>query len=197
MKNIKGKEKSYSDAQIVEKVKSGDEEVIADLYKKYRAEFLKWANQHYGLDEHECADIFQEVVYCFYKNVRQGRLTALSSTLKTYLFGIGKNLVYRRLDKNKRIVSSDAYEIDLSSIKIENYNGFEVNDRNTWVAKYLEQLGDPCYSILKMYYYQGFSMESIANNLDYKNENVVKSQKLRCIKELRTKLLKSFKREEI
>ncbi len=71
-------------------------------------------------------------------------------------------------------------------------NDIIVNEKNQFVTAHLEKLGEPCHSILKLFYYDSFSMESIAVKLDYKNTDVVKSQKLRCIKELRKALVKAF-----
>jgi RNA polymerase sigma-70 factor (ECF subfamily) len=58
------------------------------------------------------------------------------------------------------------------------------NEQVRVVADLVEALGEPCKSILRYYYYKRFSMEAIAETMQYKNADTVKSQKVRCIKEL-------------
>jgi hypothetical protein len=49
----------------------------------------------------------------------------------------------------------------------------------------LSELGEPCKSLLKQFYYHGGTMVYIANKFGYKNEDAVKSQKYKCLTRLR------------
>ena len=51
------------------------------------------------------------------------------------------------------------------------------NDRQQLTHQILEEIGDPCKSILLMYYFRNFSMESIASRMGYKNEGIAKKKK--------------------
>lgn len=48
----------------------------------------------------------------------------------------------------------------------------------------LEMLGDPCRSLLHLYYYQNLNMEDITTLLGYKNTDTTKNQKYKCLKRL-------------
>jgi RNA polymerase sigma-70 factor (ECF subfamily) len=53
------------------------------------------------------------------------------------------------------------------------------------VEKAMDNLGDGCKEIITMFYYQKCSIMDIVERLDYKNENVVKAHKSRCMKRLK------------
>ncbi|MDN5215411.1 sigma-70 family RNA polymerase sigma factor [Fulvivirgaceae bacterium BMA12] len=164
---------------------------MVGLYTRYRHQFLAWALRKYNLSEEDGYDIFQDAVIAFYENVKGGKIHQLNYTIKTYLFAIAKNLLLNKLKYNQRFKDHpDEFDHLINETHFE--NDIIVNEKNQFVTAHLEKLGEPCHSILKLFYYDSFSMESIATKLDYKNKDVVKSQKLRCIKELRKALVKAF-----
>ena len=48
----------------------------------------------------------------------------------------------------------------------------------------LEFLGDPCKSLLQLYYYNDLSMENITSIMGYKNADTTKNQKYKCLRRL-------------
>lgn len=187
---MKSKEKD-----LFERLSSGDESALVDIYDGYRAEFIQWSITSYNVDEELAADLFQDSVVAFYYNIRQGKLTVLSSSLKTYLFAIGKNLALKRMKKDSKLVVNDEL-MELNSGLVST-DIFEGSERKRAIAALLYQMGDPCKSILTLYYFDKFSMEAIAERLDYKNEHVAKSQKLRCFNKLKKLVLERFNQDEI
>ncbi|WP_185154017.1 RNA polymerase sigma factor [Fulvivirga sp. M361] len=186
-------EKSGSD--FFERLKKGDESALISIYETYRGEFFQWCMSGFSADEDEAADIFQESVVALYYNVRNGRLTELSSTLKTYLFAIGKNIALKKLKKDaKMIVNDELLEIN-SGLVTEDL--FEKTEQQKVIAELLNEMGDPCKSILTLFYFDRFAMDAIASRLGYKNEHVVKSQKLRCFKHLKKLVLERYNQDEI
>ena len=61
----------------------------------------------------------------------------------------------------------------------------EMEDRLRSVEKSLDNLGDPCKGILMQYYYHKRSIVEIAEILNYKNGETVKTIKYKCLKRLR------------
>ncbi|UII33690.1 sigma-70 family RNA polymerase sigma factor [Fulvivirga ulvae] len=184
-----------TDQEIVDRIKRGDDKAVMTLYDSYRKEFLHWGYNNYSLTEQECADVFQDAVIIIYKNIRQGKLEQLSSSLKTYLFGIGKNLALKRVSQSSRmVVSNEAVE---SNPGFDHEDPFEATERQKVIAGMLDSMGDPCKSILQMFYFDKFTMDAIASRLGYKNEHVAKSQKLRCFNQLKKMISDRFNSEDI
>ena len=178
-------EQTYTeDQQLIAKIKDGDEAGLVEVYQQYRSSFIQWAQGSYKVDEATAADVFQDAVVCLYRNIVKGKLESLTSALKTYLFAIGKNILRKKLQTQVALDSDDLWIVE--NLQAEPIDHFAENDRQRFVARLMDTLGEPCKSILRYYYFKGFSMESIARAMDYKNENVVKTQKLRCLTTLKS-----------
>lgn len=183
------------DKVIIEGIRTGKESEVVKLYELYRGEFFTWSRKIFGLSDDELADVFQETIIAFYYNVKEGKLSDLSSSVKTYLFAIGKNQILKKIEKNSRLhITDNLPDVEGLSIGEDLY---EASERQKVISKLIDEMGEPCKSILKMFYFQRFSMDAIAENLGYKNEHVVKSQKLRCFNQLKEKTKRLFAVEDI
>ena len=87
---------------LLESIAQGDLAGFENAYLSYRDEFIMWANKNYYCDFEESRDIYQATVIQFYENVRSGRLTHLTSDLKTYLFAIGKNKIREQREAGRK-----------------------------------------------------------------------------------------------
>lgn len=181
--------------ELFNQLKAGNESSITEVYDLYREEFIRWCNIHYSTDDAGAADLFQDTVIAFYYNIRRGVLNELSSSLKTYLFAIGKNLALKKLKKESRMIVND--EVLELNAAFSNTDIFEESDKKKIVAELMNELGEPCKSILQLFYFDRFTMDSIASRLGYKNENVAKTQKLRCFNSLKELALNKFSQDDI
>lgn len=172
------------DNAVIESIKSGNESALETVYKKYRQEFVAWAIKSYACTNEQAVDAYQSSIMVFYENIMKGKLTELSSSVKTYLFAVGKNKVMeQKRSAQKMVVGIDAHESYLKGQTTED------DDRQEEMLQVVEmglgELGDPCHAILRNYYYHKQSMEEIATAMDYKNAETVKNLKYKCIKRLR------------
>ncbi len=188
-------EQTYTkDQALIQHIKEGDEASLIKIYKEYRPAFQQWAQHSYRIDEEQAADAFQDAVVCLYRNIVQGKLESLSSSLKTYLFAIGKNIIRKKLQQPVALETSELEVVE--HLQADPIDQFATNDRQRLVARLMETIGEPCKSILELFYFRGFSMEAIAERLQYKNENVVKTQKLRCLTSLKNMVRERYQNED-
>lgn len=165
---------------LLESVAQGDFKAFEEAYLSYRDEFIVWANKNYYCDFEESRDIYQATVIQFYENVRSGRLTQLTSDLKTYLFAIGKNKIREQRESGKRFREmQNQYEPEEGEDKEEREVLYEKAEEA------LDRLGDPCKRLLELYYYYKKSLAEIAETLAYKNTDTVKNLKYKCLGRLR------------
>ena len=189
-------EQTYTEDQIIiQRIKSGDEASLVEIYKQHRPAFLQWAQHSYRVDEEKAADAFQDAVVCLYRNIMQGKLQTLTSSLKTYLFAIGKNVIRKKTQQPVALETEELWMVE--NLHAEPIDQFATNDRQQLVARLMETIGEPCKSILELFYFRGFSMEAIAERLKYKNENVVKTQKLRCLTNLKNMVRERYQSEDL
>jgi len=175
----------------LEELKQGSDKVLRRVYEENRDKFLNWARR-YHLSEEENIDIYQDAYVIFYDNVTSGKVESFTSSISTYLFGIGKYLIFDQMKKNKRKVSS---EFDLaivgeedeaiSTLEIETD---ELTAEQELLQKYFGTLGKQCQELLTLFYYRGFTINEIMEHATYNSENVVKAAKSRCMKTLRERI---------
>jgi len=174
---------------IIEAIKAGSEKILFQLYEAYRNEFVNWAVRNHQVTAEEAKDVFQESVVAVYKNVKGGKANALESSVKTYLFGIGKNIMLNAI--KRKGIEAKAYE----SFNRAHDNGItEHYDREhkiDLVKRLYLAMGSPCKEILEMYYEKGYDMESIASRIGYKNADVAKKKKYECLKSLEDRVAMS------
>ncbi len=170
-------------------IKSDENKALKEIYKSYREESIAWLRKQYKLDGEPAKEIFQISVIILYDNVMSGKLTKLSSSLKSYLFAISKNKAaeYHRQQNKTTGLTHLPTLVDYVDQTREKKNEKENKLEN--VNKAMLSLGDPCRSILQLFYYKSMNMESITGLLGYKNVNTTKNLKYKCIKRLQKYLL--------
>ena len=184
--------------RILNQIKHGNENALVKVYTKYKTEFINWAKKQYTLSEEECEDIYQDTIIAFYNNIKNDRLIELNSSIKTYLFAIAKNIALKRLNKSGRQFSEDSILVEPQTRNSDHIDELIVlNERNEMLAGLINRLKEPNRSILKLYYYQNLSMNEIAKKLNYKNDKVVKAQKVRCMNELKKMVREMCLKDEL
>ncbi|WP_187270966.1 RNA polymerase sigma factor [Neolewinella aurantiaca] len=188
------KKKPQEDAELFAAIRAGRHELLDELYVQHRAAFLIYAQRQLYATEDDAVDCFQDAVIAFYKNIVSGRLTELTCSIRTYLFAVGKRLVYRKNEKRHREVPSDpnagvglgndpANELDLSLL-----NRFEDDHRKALMASALGKLGGTCQELLTLFYYHNYPIESIQDSLGLSSPGATRIKKMRCLDKLKKML---------
>lgn len=172
------------------KIKEGDDQFLRKLYEHKRPGFVSWFQKTYTLSKQQSIDLFQKAFSIFYFNVKDGKIVTLTSTIETYIFGIGKILMKEDFRRESRLTSLE----EIPDVHLADYSIFRDEDKaheQSLVGKILEVLEEPCKSLLTMYYFNNYSMAHIAEILGYKNQGVVKKKKCLCLKSVRSLLIES------
>ena len=179
-----------SEDTIITRIQRGDDSPLMTLYRAYRNDFIYWAVRHFSCDEEAAKDVFQMAITIFYENVVSGKLTRLSSSVKTYLFAIGKNKLHENQVARERDLRIQRHEQDKikENFRLEPMEGdshAEKEDLYRLLETALNQLGEPCRTVLDLYYYREMSIEQIAAKMDYKSNDSAKTQKYKCLTRLK------------
>jgi RNA polymerase sigma-70 factor (ECF subfamily) len=156
------------------------------VYQTYRKDFIKWASFKYTVDTEVAEDVFSDAVIDVYQNVLSGRYTKSDrASLKSYLFEIGKNKILNILNRQK---ISETHLKVISYQQEKTYNNiFETNKNQeitTKVQELMELIDEKCQKVLTLFYFHSLSMEDIAHEMAFKNEDVAKNKKLKCLRRL-------------
>ena len=173
-----------SDNEIIERIRQGGQSELAMIYEQFREEFLHWIIRESQCSDDDSKDIYQLAILIFYDNVKTGKLEFLTSSIKTYLFAVGRNVAKENMRKARRNTPINqekwlkGYLVDELDEPVDD-NVFDV------AKKALVQLGQPCRQLIELFYYEKKSMEEISLIMNYKNAETAKNQKCKCMARLR------------
>lgn len=175
----------FSDRKIIEALQSADDfemdRAFRMLYKTYFRMALHYVKSNSGGDV-DAEDVFQDALVGFYENVRKGNFKG-ESTIKTYLYAMIRNQWLVKLKKNMRNINMEIPEKTLGgmySMSSEN----PVDELQFRVSDLLGHISERCREVLKLYYFDNFSMTDIAMKANFDNENSAKTQKYKCMQRL-------------
>ena len=137
----------------------------------------------------DTADLFQEAMMVLFGKAQDEHFS-LTCSIGTYLFAVCKHLWYKKLQKQTR---NPVMLRDNTESEEQEQGAFEedVNVHHEREAHYeqlnsaLDQIGEPCRSLLKAYYHHEKNMQEIAADFGYTNPDNAKNQKYKCLARLR------------
>ena len=174
------------DEKILHLIEEGDESAIDVLYKKHFRMMAKLVMRNNGTED-DAKDIFQDALIVFWQKVRSKELT-LTSKISTYLYSICQNLWRKELVRKSRESNEEveiAHEVD-----------YDREDRINAMRECVNSMGDTCRKVLSLYYFDGVSMNDIAEILGFANSNTVKTKKYKCKQELDKIVKKKYKQTD-
>jgi len=180
------KQSNPKETSILGRIRSGDREVLIELYKAHEKMTIRHVINNSGKLE-DAQDLLQEALVVLWQNARKPEFD-LTVKPTTYLNAVIKNLWLKQLSKRKYLKD----ESHISGKEVA-FNPDPVTTMDYGlVHKALDALGDTCRNILMMFYFDGFDMKTIAEANGFANTDVAKSKKHQCMKQLEAIIRKSY-----
>ena len=170
-----------SDEQIIRRIRNGEEHLLAYLYEKNLRMIMKYVMQNSGT-EADAAEVLQDALVVLWEKIRSGDFV-LTSRISTFLYGVVKKIWLKELARRKK-------QAPLEQIK-ENPgtdppidDALEKSELSELVKTCMARLSPLCRKILIAFYYEDQSMQEISRLCNLANEDVAKTKKYQCKKEL-------------
>jgi RNA polymerase sigma factor (sigma-70 family) len=176
--------KNITDNELLEKLQSKDEAAYRLLYKFYYPSIKSFISQNSGNAE-DAEDIFQESVIVLFQKINDPGFN-LTSSLKTYLFSISRNLWLKRLRTIKLITTDEIYDdnnfVETDELAFELKPEISKEDKlQNWMAKVTEN----CRRILKAIFFYKEPMDSLMVKMGWKNKHTADNQKYKCVQQVK------------
>lgn len=171
-----------NDEQRLSRLATGDNREWKIWYDDMRSPFRAFFMRHSALGPEDVTALYHETMVVFHRNVTTGKLTPpLQSSLRTYLFGIGK-LVYK-----KSHAAAVNWDDDIPDMPVlpEVEDRAEREAQAALVRRLLDRIGEPCREILTLVYIKGYAMESVATEMGIASEGAARKRKFDCLQKLR------------
>ena len=176
-------------------------QIVTNWFVSLRNPFINYIHKALpvlGLDEIE--DIYSETFIAIRKNLLEGNVSS-GTKWKAYIFQIGYNMAVNKAMQSSRFVqaiemtpnddidANNRFETYLSLQEVmEEEENETQSQRLSILERKIKYLPEPCETILKDYYYGGFSMAEIMSEIHYQSTDSVKSMKNRCMNKLRERI---------
>lgn len=184
---------SSSDSKnIINLLKQGDKGMLEKIYVENREGFLNFSKK-YNVEEYDAIDIYQDSIMVLRENAINGKIDNLQSNISTYLFAIGKYKIFHNFRVQSKLDFQNGFDLLEENTELDvNLHETILTNEQKLLKKYYDQLGDRCKSVLNLFYYQGYNLDEIKEILNYSNKKVLKSQKSRCLKQLKNLINKHY-----
>ena len=174
-----------TDSELVDRIKRNDPTGLSSIYETYRSEFVHWMMKFQKCEVEDARDFYQAAILILYENILADKVQMHSSSLKTYLFGIGKNLSRQQYRSEIRKKNAGAEHYMMNYILEDAEDKMTEEQHIEQIRQQFQNLGDQCQQVLSLYYFERRSMEEISATLGYKNPETTKNQKYKCMERLR------------
>ncbi len=181
----------YTDEAIVEGIKVRDNTIIKYIYGEYfpTIKFLVTTNSG---TESDAEDVFQDALLIIYKKVVETGLI-LTSSFKTFLYSICRNLWLQRLDK-KAFSSDFLYIENLNNLQetLSSEKAREEGEKYKLFQLHFLTLSEDCQKILRLFL-EKRALKDIAKIMGFKSEKYAKTRKFMCKEKLKEKIMNDSK----
>jgi len=168
-------------------------EYNAALKHLYQSEKLKGAVRKQvtdlGGNDDEVHAILNDTLLVVFNHVQSGIYDPVKSRLNTYIVVIAKKKFFTKYRSDNRRIKWHQRSADAASVETSTDMGIEMDraERKTLLAKILSEIDPKCQKLTELQSI-GYSLAEIAEQLNYKNQNVAKSAAKDCREKFRKQL---------
>lgn len=165
-----------------------------------RDKVMAYLRKTFSVSDDDLSDIYQDSSVALFMNIRDGKLSHLTSTLSTYFLRICINQTLKFMGKQKkevllfddsRLTDKDSFRPDkineLYQLCTEDEEAEKVARSEKIVQSIIESMPDTCKNVFKGYYWDNLTTTTIADMFGFANGNSVKTQKYKCLQKFCSK----------
>lgn len=172
------------EGNMIGQLKDGRPCAFNVLYRTYYPVIERFILANSGSRE-DARDIFQETMLVFNQNLAREGFT-LTSSLKTYLYSISRNLWLKSLRDRKIMNSLVSTEDDLPGLSITEQREKETAETLThYMDGLIARMPVHCQKIVHYVYYDNVPVEEIAEKMGYNNTHTASNVKYKCLQQMK------------
>lgn len=173
----------------LERIRANDNSYIRKhLFNKHNQQLCaSFITKNNGRPE-DAEDVFLEAVTVFWMNVSNGRLTSLTSSVSTYLYGITRRLWLKKLKRSSRMIPSEQSEMEVTAsmlaLQLEIPGEEDCAEAMQKALEMLKQNNENHYHIVMLFYFEKKRMDEIAVRVGLKSADSAKNLRVTAMKKL-------------
>jgi len=178
--------KSYSDEAIINGLRSGENLIIEYFNERYKEKVIKYVLSNKG-NKQEAEDVYQDSFVKLFQIIMKKEFKLMKS-LEMYFLTIYKNTWRYYINLKSRHNHTDEFQEELLEEPLNSFDEYEQDQLHKLVWQQYKRLNEDCQTVLDMYYFKRRTMNEIAYEMSYKNEQIAKNKKCRCMDYLKEQI---------
>ncbi|WP_020536234.1 RNA polymerase sigma factor [Lewinella cohaerens] len=171
-----------ADESRLQTLATGSDSAWRVLYDDLRSPFRLFFLKHTNWPPEQVSALYQDAMVVLHRKVTTGSLAApLRSSLRTYLFGVGK-MIYRKQGGAKTQWEEEVPEVAIPP-GVE--DRIAQREQAAWIRNLLNRMDEKCRNILRKVYLHSYSMEAIAEDLGLSGAGAARKRKYDCLQRMR------------
>jgi len=167
---------------LSERLRQNDATAFEQLYDECYPAIAGYVQQNSG-NEQDAEDVFQETMIVVLQNLRKPDFV-LSSSVKTYMYAVARNLWLKRLRDSKPATAH--YDEELHGDLLHEQTGAGHTQHNTGILeKILNKITNHCRHILVNLFLNNEPMERFMKRMGWKNKHTAANQKYKCLEQVK------------
>jgi RNA polymerase sigma factor (sigma-70 family) len=165
-------------------VHSGSYTLLTHVFQKYKREFVGFIQRSHHFSSEQIEDAFVDAILILRLNILANKITSETSSVKTYLFAVGKNLLMEEYRRESKYLLVNLQSLDeTQSASLEEGPGDMENIPR--IRNAFSKLSPGCQKILLHLYFHGWSYQDIQE--EYKNLSIdaLRVRRVKCINQLK------------
>ncbi|MBR2145907.1 MAG: sigma-70 family RNA polymerase sigma factor [Muribaculaceae bacterium] len=182
-------------------------QIVNEWYVGLRSLFINYIHKRLpALRIEDIEDVYTETFIAVRQNLLNNKV-ASGTNWKAYIFQIGYNMSINKMKQESKLVqasdrpSDDDVDADekfqtqmsLQDLIDDSDDKEQAEQRIAVLRREMTYLPEPCETILKDFYFGGFSMAEIMDEIHYNSVASVKSMKNRCMNKFKERVRVAFK----
>jgi RNA polymerase sigma factor (sigma-70 family) len=185
---------AIQEKELLKRLAINDKHAAETIYKdNYNMVQALIINNNGSSDD--ARDIFQEAMIVLYEKAKSGTFE-LNCQLKTYIYSVSRRLWLKRLYQLQKYGGQIENMVETVAVEEEIEAHQQRNTAFQAMEKSMNNLGEPCKSLLEAYYLQKRNMTEIAGSFGYTNADNAKNQKYKCLVRLKKLFFAQHKNQD-
>lgn len=175
-------------------------EIANRNFEELKQPFVNFLRKNFKISYDDIMDIYVNVWIDVRENIRRGKTTKVKSW-KSYIFNLGYKQACKFTSRKRDIPHFEDEKFDAEEFE-RKYTEEQAAEKSIYddpelkavLAAELCYIPDPCNKILKMYYFDEFSMKEIADSFNYSDARSANVIRNRCRDKIRQRVLNAVRR---
>lgn len=170
--------------ELLQAIRKGENGALRMVYQQNFGVIARFVVNNNGTEQ-EAKDIYQEAVIVLYERLKDINFS-LQCKIVTFLYSVSRRLWLKKLNEKSKYQGKIEDLEEFIQFEKEEENGMEECDRQFAAMKHsMDELGEPCSTVLKDFYIHQLTMQQICEKMGYTNADNAKNQKYKCLMRLK------------